>query len=313
MNKDRKIFVAGHGGLLGSALVRLLGREGFRHVITRTREELDLTDQAAVVRFFAKERPEAVIIAAARVGGINANRTLPAEFIWQNTQIQSNLIHLSQLHGVEDLVYYGSSCMYPRLCSQPMKEDMIFTGPFEPTNEAYALAKANGMVMCQSYARQHGRRYLTLIPAALYGVNDNFSLQDSHVIPGMMRRLHEAKLRGDRDFTVWGSGNPRREFLYADDLAEATIFLLDNYRSDEPVNVGCGSDVSVRELAEAMKDITGYGGALSFDASKPDGMPRKLLDSGRVQRLGWKARTPLREGLARVYRWFLENQDKLRA
>lgn len=313
MNKDSKIFVAGHRGLVGSAVVRALQRQGYGNLLLRSRQEVDLTDYRAVEALFQGERPEVVIDAAARVGGIHANNSYPADFIRDNLFIQNNLIDCAYRAGVGKFVFLGSSCIYPKFAPQPMKEEHLLTGPLEPTNEWYAVAKIAGIKLCQAYRRQHGFDAISLMPTNLYGPGDNFDLQNSHVLPAMIRKFHEAKQRGDATVTLWGTGTPRREFLYVDDLAEAIVFLMENYSDEGIVNVGVGEDLSIRELAETIRAEVGFAGGLEFDPSKPDGTPRKLLDVSRLHALGWKARTSLAEGIHVTYRWFLEHQGDYRA
>lgn len=322
MQADSKIYVAGHRGLVGSAIVRGLQARGHRDLLSRTHAELDLTDAAATQAFFAEQRPEYVFLAAARVGGIVANDTRPAEFIRDNLAIQTNVIHAAWKAGVKRLLFLGSSCIYPRLAPQPMPESCLLTGPLEPTNRAYALAKIAGIEMCWSYNRQYGTRYLAAMPTNLYGPGDNYHREHSHVIPGLLRRFHEAKVNGDRTVTVWGSGTPRREFLYSDDMADACVYLMalpdDAFNallgSDESltgrfepplVNIGCGADVSIAELAEQVRETTGFQGDIVFDRTKPDGTPRKLLDVSILARAGWHPRTPLSTGLREAYRAYL--------
>ena len=307
MDKASKIFVAGHRGLVGSAILRKLQAEGYTNLVTRTRAELDLRDQAAVNRFFEEERPEYVFLAAAKVGGILANSTYPADFIRDNLQIQTNVIDAAYRNGVKKLLFLGSSCIYPKYAPQPMKEEYLLTGPLEPTNEWYAVAKIAGIKMAQAYRRQYGFNAISLMPTNLYGPGDNFDLETSHVIPALIRKFHEAKVEGRPHVVVWGTGKPRREFLHVDDLAEAALFLMENYDDEEIVNVGVGEDVSIRELAELIQDVVGFEGEIVFDTTKPDGTPRKLLDVSRLQALGWRAKIPLREGLASTYRWYVEN------
>lgn len=301
IDPDAPIFVAGHRGMVGSALVRALQARGHRHIVTRTRDELDLCDAAAVDAFLAAERPAYIFIAAAKVGGIVANQTQPADFLQRNLQIAINLIGGAHRAGVQRLMYFASNCIYPRECVQPMPESALLTGPLEPTNEAYAVAKIAGLKLCESYQRQHGRDYVTVMPASLYGPNDNYTPGHSHVLPALLRRAHEATERGDAELVVWGSGTPRREFLYVDDLAKACIGLATMGYASAPINIGSGSDLSIRELAEAVVETVGFRGRLVFDASKPDGMPRKLLDSTRIRTLGWRPTVDLREGLRRAY------------
>ena len=297
VNRDARIFVAGHRGMVGSAIVRRLQRGGYDNLLLRGRAELDLTEQAAVERFFAAERPDYVFIAAAKVGGIQANNTFRAEFLYQNLMIESNVIHAAWRAGVERLLFLGSSCIYPRDCPQPIREDYLLTGPLEPTNEPYAIAKIAGIKLCESYNRQYGTRYVCAMPTNLYGPNDNYDLATSHVLPALIRKAHEARERGDSELVVWGSGRPRREFLYVDDMADACVFLMESGVSEGLFNVGTGSDVSIRELAQTVMDVVGFGGRIVFDTSKPDGTPRKLLDVSRLGALGWRASMPLREGI----------------
>lgn len=321
MEKSARIYVAGHRGLVGSALVRSLAAKGYGNIVTRTHNELDLTSQAAVQSFFEKEKPEYVFLAAAKVGGIHANNTYPAEFIQVNLAIQTNVIHESWRAGVKRLLFLGSSCIYPRECPQPMKEEYLLTGPLEPTNRPYALAKISGVEMCWSYNRQYGTQYLGVMPTNLYGPGDNYHPENSHVIPALIRRFHEAKERGAAEVIVWGSGTPRREFLFSDDMADACVYLsslpdtaliplLGQQRNDGSpplVNIGVGEDQTIRELAELIRKVVGYQGRLEFDASKPDGTPRKLLDVSRLQKMGWRASTPLSNGLAKAYQDFVAN------
>jgi GDP-L-fucose synthase len=305
---DSKIFVAGHRGMVGSAIVRALASQGFTQILTRPRAELDLLDRAAVRAFFEKERPEFVIDAAARVGGIVANFEKPVEFLLENLTLQNNIIEAAADFGCAKLLFLGSSCIYPKHAPQPIREDALLTGPLEPTNDAYAIAKIAGIKLCQAYAREYGKTFLSAMPTNLYGPHDNFDLHTSHVLPALIRKIHEAKKSGAPEVLVWGTGTPRREFLHADDLADACVFLLKNYDSPELINIGSGTDVTIRELAETVCEVLGYDGALAFDPTKPDGTPRKLMDSSRLFALGWKPRIPLREGIAQAYAWFLENQ-----
>ncbi|MEY2563829.1 MAG: GDP-L-fucose synthase [Verrucomicrobiota bacterium] len=307
MEKSEKIFVAGHRGLVGSALIRQLQREGFDNLLTRDRAGLDLRRERAVDSFFAEEKPALVVFAAAKVGGIKANNDLPVEFLLDNLQIQNNVIRAAHEAGVRKLLFLGSSCIYPKHAPQPIPESALLTGPLEPTNEAYAVAKIAGIKLCQAYAREYGDNFISAMPTNLFGPNDNFDLLSSHVLPALLRKAHEAKKRGDRELVVWGSGNPRREFLHVDDLASACVFLLRKYDSAEIINVGCGEDVSIRELAELICDVVGFEGELSWDTSKPDGTPRKLLDVSKLHDLGWRHGIGLREGIARTYEWFLQN------
>jgi GDP-L-fucose synthase len=300
-----RAFVAGHRGLVGSALVRALENARRPAPLLRERAALDLTDQAAVERFFATERPAEVYLAAARVGGIRANDAYPADFIRDNLAIQTNVIHSAWRHGVRKLLFLGSSCIYPRLAPQPMREEHLLTGPLEPTNEWYAIAKIAGIKMCQAYRRQHGFNAIALMPTNLYGPGDNFSREDSHVLPALIRRFHEAKVAGTEEVVVWGTGAPRREFLHVDDLAAAALFLMDRYDGEDIVNVGTGSDLAIAELASIVQRVVGYEGRLRFDASRPDGTPRKLLDVGRLHALGWRHRIELEDGIRATYRWFV--------
>jgi GDP-L-fucose synthase len=307
LKQDSRIYVAGHRGLVGSAVVRALQHQGYKNLLLRTHQELDLTDQAAVRAFFQRAQPEAVIMAAARVGGIHANNTHPALFIRDNLQVQDNVIDAAHRSGVGKLVFLGSSCIYPKLAPQPIKEDYLLTGPLEPTNEWYAIAKIAGVKMCQAYRREFGFNAISLMPTTLYGPGDNFDLQNSHVLPALIRRFHDAKLRGDETLSVWGTGTPRREFLHVDDLADAVIYLLKNYEGESIVNVGWGEDVTIRELAELVMAATGYQGRLAFDPSKPDGTPRKLLDTTRLTALGWRPKITLKAGIESTYTWFREH------
>lgn len=308
MESQARIFVAGHRGLVGSAIVRRLRRGGYANIITRTRAELDLTDQSAVDTFFARHPMDYVFLAAAKVGGIQANNTYCGEFIYQNLMIEANVIHSAHRHGVQDLMFLGSSCIYPRNCPQPMREEHLLSGALETTNEPYAVAKIAGIKLCESYNRQYGTRYVSLMPTNLYGIHDNFDLETSHVIPAVIRKVHEAKVSASATVTLWGSGAPRREFLYVDDLADACVHVMENATEHDVINVGSGMEVSIRELGELVCEVVGYTGQLVFDTTKPDGMPRKLLDSSRINALGWRATTALRSGLEIVYDWFLGQQ-----
>jgi GDP-L-fucose synthase len=307
MNKESKIFVAGHRGMVGSAIVRRLQAEGFTQILTRNRSDLDLLDRLAVRRFFEIERPEFVFDAAARVGGIIANSEKPVEFLIENLTIQNNVIQAAADFGAAKLLFLGSSCIYPKLAPQPISEDSLLTGPLEPTNDAYALAKIAGIKLCQSYAKQYGKNFISAMPTNLYGPNDNFDLRTSHVLPALIRKVHEAKTNGARVVSVWGTGTPRREFLHVDDLADACLFLLNNYDSPEIVNIGCGEDFTIRELVETVCETLGFDGDLVFDTSKPDGTPRKLLNIEKLRSLGWSPRIPLREGILDAYTWFLKS------
>ena len=311
MEKNSRIFIAGHRGLVGSAIQRVLERQGYRHLLLRTRAELDLTDSAAVERFFESERPQHVFLAAAKVGGIQANNSYPAEFIRENLVIQNNLIHSSYRNQVDRLLFLGSSCIYPKLCPQPIKEEYLLTGPLEPTNQAYALAKIAGIEMCRSYNRQYGTRYLAAMPTNLYGPGDNFDLENSHVLPALMRKVVEAKASGQKQIVVWGTGTPRRELLFSEDLAQACVFLMnlpeDAYSEllsgDKPplINIGAGEDLTIRELAGTICAVLGFTGELVFDTGRPDGTPQKLLDVSRMQKLGWSAKTKLAQGIHLTY------------
>lgn len=307
MLKNSKIYIAGHKGLVGSAILRSLKEKGYTNLITRERRELDLTNQAAVEAFFKKNKPEYVFLAAARVGGILANKEKPAEFIYDNLMIEANIINTAYQYKVKKLLFLGSSCIYPRLSPQPIKEEYLLTSPLEKTNEAYAIAKIAGLKLCEFYNQQYGTNYISAMPTNLYGPNDNFDLTSSHVLPALIRKFHEAKLRGDKSVVLWGSGRPKREFLHVTDLAEALIFLMNKYKGQEIVNVGCGEDLSIKELAGKVKAITGYKGQLVWDKSKPDGTPRKLLDVSRLRKLGWKPKINLDRGILDTYHWFVEN------
>jgi GDP-L-fucose synthase len=324
MTKAAKIFVAGSNGLVGSAIVRRLRAGGYTHLITPARVELDLTDQLQVAGYFARQRPEYVFLAAAKVGGIHANNTYPAEFIHDNLVIQNNVIHQAWRHGVKRLLFLGSSCIYPQLARQPMREEYLLTGVLEPTNEPYAIAKIAGLKMCEAYNRQYGTRFIAVMPTNLYGPGDNFHPENSHVLPALLRRFHEAKWDGAQEVVVWGTGTPKREFLYVDDMADGCVSVMEvnettlaselcSYPKPNFVNLGSGVDVTIRELAETIKAVVGYEGGLAFDDSKPDGSPRKLLDVSRMTSLGWRPRVGLREGIEKTYAWFLENKDKVRA
>jgi GDP-L-fucose synthase len=299
---DGKVFVAGHRGLVGSAIVRQLRAQGVEGLSLRTRNELDLTEQAAVDAYFASEKPRFVFLAAAKVGGILANDTQPAEFLRDNLAIQTNVIHSAWKHGVRKLCFLGSSCIYPKLAPQPLKEESLLTGPLEPTNEWYAIAKIAGIKMCQAYRRQYGFDAISLMPTNLYGPGDNFDLQTSHVLPALVRKFHEAAQRGDASVTLWGTGTPRREFLHVDDLAAAAVFLMQNYSEEQFINVGTGEDLTIRELAQLVADATGFAGSIVTDPAKPDGTPRKLMDVGRLKALGWSPKVSLREGIERTVR-----------
>lgn len=309
---DSKIYVAGHNGLVGSAIVRQLKSEGYTNLVVAGRKELDLTNQMAVENFFAQHQPEYVFLAAAKVGGINANNIYRAEFLYENLMIESNVIHSAYKYGSEKLLFLGSSCIYPKLCPQPMQEEHLLTGSLEATNEPYAIAKIAGLKLCENYCHQYGANFISAMPTNLYGINDNFDLANSHVIPALIRKIHEAKITQSPTVSVWGTGKPMREFLYVDDLAEALVFLMRNYSKTEFVNVGTGKEVSIRQLAQVIQEVVGYQGELSFDTSKPDGTPRKLLDVSKLAREGWQAKTSLKDGIAKTYEWFLANVDHVR-
>ena len=324
MEKQSKIFVAGSNGLVGSAIVRRLQAGGYTNLLTPEIDELDLTDPEAVAEFFASEKPEYVILAAAKVGGIHANNTYPADFIYLNLAIQNAVIHQAFLHGVKRLLFLGSSCIYPKAAAQPMGEDALLTGLLEPNNEPYALAKIAGLKMCESYNRQYGTKFVAVMPTNLYGPGDNFHPENSHVLPALIRRFHEAKAEGREDaVTIWGTGTPMREFLYVDDMADGCVFVMEsddetlsktllNYPDPCFLNLGTGVDVTIRELAETVKDVVGYEGGLDFDSTKPDGTMRKLLNVSRAKEMGWEAKVALREGIEKTYQWFLENQESFR-
>jgi GDP-L-fucose synthase len=303
----RRIWVAGHRGMVGSAIMRRLEGED-AEILTVDRRDVDLREQDAVRQWVARAKPDVIILAAAKVGGILANDSYPADFLFDNLVIETNVIQAAHLADVEQLVFLGSSCIYPKFAPQPIKEDALLTGPLEPTNEWYAVAKIAGIKLCQAYRRQYGRRYISIMPCNLYGLNDNFDLSTSHVLPALIRKFHAAKAAGKTEVVVWGTGTPMREFLYVDDLADAVVFLMDRYDGSEPINCGAGSDVSIRQLAETVSRVTGFEGKLVFDTSKPDGTPRKLMDSSRLAALGWRPKTGLEEGIREVYRWFAQTQ-----
>ena len=313
MTPDTRIFVAGHRGLVGSAIVRNLQGKGYRNILTASRQQLDLRDAAAVNAWFAAHTPEVVIDAAAKVGGIHANDTYPAQFLFENLQIQNNLIDAAYRYGAKKFTFLGSSCIYPKFAEQPIKETSLLTGALEPTNEWYAIAKIAGIKLCQAYRKEYGFNAICLMPTNLYGPGDNFDLNNSHVLPALIRKFHEAKLANAPEVVMWGTGTPRREFLHVDDMADATVFLTETYDSADIVNVGVGEDISIRELAGLVRQVTGYQGEIVNDASKPDGTPRKLLDVGRLHALGWQARIGLNEGVTSTYDWFLQHQGQLRA
>lgn len=310
MDLSAKIYVAGHRGLVGSALAKRLREKGYSNLITRTHSELDLKNQQAVEEFFRKERPDYVFLSAAKVGGIYANNTYPAEFAYSNLQIQNNIVNSSWLNDVKKLCFLGSSCIYPKFAPQPMKEEHLLTGELEPTNKAYALAKIAGIIMCQSYNKQYGTNYISVMPTNLFGPNDNYDPMNSHVLPALIRRFHEAKVNNAPTVTIWGTGTPKREFLYSEDLADACIFLMNNYDSGEIVNIGTGIEVSIAELASTVKEVVGYHGDIVYDSTKPDGTPRKLLDCSRIHNLGWKHTTEFKEGIRLAYLDFVQKWEK---
>ena len=306
MKSNSRIYVAGHRGLVGSAIIRSLKQRGFENLITRTHAELELMDAVAVKDFFEQAKPEYVFLAAAKVGGIHANSTYPADFMRENLIVQTNVIHESWRQGVVKLLFLGSSCIYPKLCPQPIKEEYLLSGELEKTNDAYALAKIAGIKTCQSYNQQHGTHFISAMPTNLYGVNDNFHPENSHVLPALIRRFHEAKLANVESISIWGTGTSRREFLHSSDLADAVLFLMENYDDSEIVNVGCGKDQTIKELAETIQEVVGYTGYLKFDSTRPDGTPQKILDISKINSLGWKPTISLREGLKQVYQWYTE-------
>jgi len=310
MEPGSRIYIAGHRGLVGSAIVRALRLGGFNNLVLRAQAELDLCDQQAATAFFAAERPEYVFLAAARVGGIHANDSYPADFIRDNLLIQNNVIDAAYRHGCKKLLFLGSSCVYPKFCPQPIKEEYLLTGPLEATNEWYAIAKIAGIKMCQAYRKQYGFDAISAMPTNLYGPGDNFHPENSHVLPALIRRFYEAKLSGASSIAIWGTGTPKREFLYVDDLADALVFLMQNYSEPEHINVGCGSDLTILALARLVANVAGYSGRIETDSSKPDGTPQKMLDVSRINNLGWHARTDLREGIEKAYAWFVEQGEK---
>ena len=308
MEKNSKIYVAGHRGLVGSAIVRNLEERGFTNIIGKTHKELDLTRQDEVEKFFEAEKPEYVFLAAAKVGGIQANNTTPAEFIYDNLMIETNIINSAYKNKVKKLLFLGSSCIYPKFAEQPIKEEYLLTGELEPTNEAYAIAKITGIELCKFYRRQYGCDFISAMPTNLYGINDNFDLETSHVLPALIRKFHEAKINNAEEVVMWGTGKPLREFMYVDDLADALVHLMLNYSDEIHVNMGTGKDLTIGELAEIVKEVVGYKGKIVNDLSKPDGTPRKLLDVSRLESTGWKYKTELKEGIEKVYKWYLENK-----
>jgi GDP-L-fucose synthase len=307
LKKSDKIFVAGHRGMVGSALVRRLEAEGFNNLVIRDRSKLDLTDELSVSKFFARETPDIVVVAAAKVGGIRANNEYPVEFLLENLRIQNNVIRFARESGARKLLFLGSSCIYPKFAPQPIPEAALLSGPLEPTNEAYAIAKIAGIKLCQAYAREYGANFISVMPTNLYGPNDNFDLEKSHVLAALLRKTHEARVRNEKKLVVWGTGEPRREFLHVDDLASALLLLLQKYDSPEIINVGCGEDITIRELARLICDLVGFDGELVWDRTKPDGTPRKLLDVTKIRALGWQPTIPLRKGVAQTYEWFVAN------
>ena len=312
MQKDSKIFIAGHKGLVGSAIVRNLEKKGYNNIVVRTHSELDLTNQENVRVFFEEERPEYVILAAAKVGGINANNTMPAEFIYENIEMQNNVIKCSHDYKVKKLLFLGSTCIYPKLAPQPIKEEYLLTGPLEETNEAYAIAKISGLQMCKFFKRQYGDNFISCMPTNLYGPNDNYNLSSSHVLPALIRKIHEAKVNNSDTVEVWGSGTPLREFLHVDDMADACVFLIENYDGEQHVNIGTGVEVSIRELAETIKKIVEFNGELVFNSNMPDGTPRKLTCVDKLHNLGWKHSINLEEGIASSYQWFVDNYNVIK-
>ena len=309
MNKTDKIYVAGGNGMVGSAIIRCLQAKGFSNIISKSIEELDLINQQAVNDFFSAEQPAYVFLAAAKVGGIHANNTYPAQFIYNNLMIESNIIEAARQYKVEKLLFLGSSCIYPKLSPQPIKEEYLLSGLLETTNEAYAIAKIAGIELCKFYRREYGCNFISAMPTNLYGINDNFDLQNSHVLPALIRKFHEAKLTQAKEVIMWGSGTPRREFLYVDDLADACVFLMQHYNDELHINVGCGEDIEIRELAALVKKIVGFEGIITNDTTKPDGTPRKLLDVSKLRALGWKHATSLEEGIRKVYEWYILNKE----
>lgn len=307
MNKIDKIYISGHTGLVGSALLRKLEKEGYLNFITCTSKKLDLRRQADVEVFFENQKPDYVFLCAGKVGGIHANNTYPAEFIYENLMITTNIIHSAYKNNIKKLLFLGSSCIYPKLAPQPIKEEYLLTSELEPTNEAYAIAKISGIELCKFYKRQYGCNFISVMPTNLYGQNDNFDLNTSHVLPALIKKIHTAKIKNQKEVIIWGTGTPKREFLYVDDLAEALLFSMNNYDEEIHINVGTGKDIEIRQLAELIRKIVGYEGKITHDLSKPDGMPRKLLDVSRLNKLGWKAKTSLEDGIKKVYDWYLNN------
>jgi GDP-L-fucose synthase len=305
MDKSSKIFVAGHNGLVGSAITRALQSQGYTNLILKTRKELNLLDQKATAYFFENEKPEYVFLAAAKVGGIMANKTYKADFIYENLQVQNNVIHSCWESGIKKLLFLGSSCIYPKMAPQPIKEESLLTGQLEETNDAYAIAKIAGIKMCQSFNQQYGTNYISLMPTNLYGINDNFDLNNSHVLPAMIRKFHEAKINSEKEVVLWGTGSAMREFLYVDDLADACVFLMNNYDSSEIINVGTGEDITIKELAETVQKVVGFKGVIVWDTTKPDGTPRKLLDVSKLHDLGWRHMVKLEEGIRKTYEWYV--------
>jgi GDP-L-fucose synthase len=312
VERDAKIYVAGHRGLVGSAIVRRLEAEGFSNLVVRTSGELDLREQAVVREFFAREKPDYVVLAAAKVGGILANDTYPAEFIYDNLMMEANIVHAAWQNKVKKLLALGSTCIYPKMAPQPLKEEYLLTGPLEPTNEWYAVAKIAGIKLCQAYRKQYGCSFIAAMPTNLYGPGDNFDLEKSHVLPALIRKFHDAKMNSLPAVRLWGTGKALREFIHVDDMADASLFLLEHYDDGEIVNIGVGKDISIADLADIVKDVVGYGGRIEYDSSKPDGTPRKLVDVTRINGLGWSARIDLRSGVEQTYQWFLDNQAHLR-
>lgn len=309
MDKNSKIYIAGHKGLVGSAITRLLEKQGYKNLILKTRQELDLLNQQAVADFFKKEKPEYVFLAAAKVGGIMANSNQPADFIYENLIVQANVIHNARLNKVKKLLFLGSSCIYPKLSPQPIKEEYLLAGPLEETNKPYSLSKIAGIIMCQAYNKQYGANFISVMPTNIYGSNDNFDLQNAHALPALIRKFHEAKLKNEKEVIVWGTGKAKREFLHSDDLAEACLFLMKNYNSSEIINIGTSEDLPIKELAEKIKKIVGYNGKIAWDKTKPDGTPRKLLDVGKIHKLGWRHKINLEKGLNETYSWYKKNYE----